>query len=146
MERTNDSVRGDWKGDRSHPAAEKQPHIQRKWIMDFQNRLGPFGDFSMGHFQVTGENEMSKDCKPFSVELSAYFDDELEGVELEGMEAHLSECEYCQDGLKKLKKLRNALVTMRKSPIHHRSVLDDLKAKLALESDDDLPEESQLPS
>lgn len=114
--------------------------------MGFQNRPGPFGVFGTGHIEVTGEIEMSKDCKPFSVELSAYFDDELEGEEMEGMEAHLSDCEDCREGLKKLKMLRNALSTMRNMPTHHRSVLDDLRAKLALEKEDDSSEESRLPS
>jgi len=94
---------------------------------------------------MTGENEMSKVCQPFSVDLSAYFDDELEGGELEAMEAHLSDCEDCQEGLKKLKRLRNALATMRKTPTHHRSVLEDLKAELALEDEDDPPDVSRLP-
>ena len=114
--------------------------------MGFQNWPGPFGVFAMGHLEVTGEIEMSKDCKPFSVELSAYFDDELEGEELERMEAHLSDCEGCQEGLKKLKRLRKALSTMRESPTHHRSVLDDLRAKLALENEDDSSLVSRFPS
>lgn len=114
--------------------------------MDFPNRLGLFGVSEKGHLEVTGEIEMSKDCKPFSVELSAYFDNELEGEELKDMEAHLSDCEKCREGLEKLQRLRNALSTMRKTPIHHRSVLDDLRAKLALENEDDSPEESPLPS
>ena len=114
--------------------------------MVFQNRHGPFGVVARGHFEITGENEMSKVCKPFSVDLSAYFDDELEGGELEAMEAHLSDCEGCQEGLKKLKRLRKALSTMRESPTHHRSVLDDLRAKLALENEDDSSLVSRLPS
>ncbi len=112
--------------------------------MGFQNRPGPCGIFGKGPIEVIGEIEMSKDCKPFSVELSAYFDDELEGEELEGLEAHLSDCEDCREGLKKLKRLRKALFTMRKTPTHHRSVLDDLKAKLALDNDDDSSEDSRL--
>ena len=114
--------------------------------MGFQNRPSPFAVCEWGHFEVIGEIKMSKDCKPFSVELSAYFDDELEGEELEGMEAHLSDCEDCQEGLKKLKRLRKALSTMRESPTHHRSVLDDLRAKLALENEDDSSVKSRLPS
>lgn len=112
--------------------------------MGFQNQHGLFGVFTNGHFEMTGENEMSKGCKPFSVDLSAYFDDELEGGELERMEAHLGECGGCRESLEKLKRLRNALSTMRKTPTHHRSVLEDLKAELALENEDS-PGGSRLP-
>ena len=114
--------------------------------MGFQNRPSPFAVCEWGHFEVIGEIKMSKDCKPFSVELSAYFDDELEGEELEGMEAHLSNCEDCQQSLKKLNVLRNALATMSKTPTHRRSVLEDLKAKLDLENNEESSKGSRLPS
>ncbi len=114
--------------------------------MGIQNRPNLFGVRGWGHFEVTGEFNMSTDCKPFSVELSAYFDDELEGGELESMQGHLKECEDCRKGLEKMNKLRSALSTLSQTPIHRRSVLDDLKAKLELDNDEDPSEKSPLPS
>ena len=76
---------------------------------------------------------MLKVCGKYSVDLSAYSDGELDGDELQEMEAHLGECGACTEGLNKLKKLHNAVSSMVKAPTHHRSVLDDLKAKLDLD-------------
>ncbi len=61
------------------------------------------------------------------------------------MESHLSSCLKCRTSLAKMKKLHNALSTLGQTPAHRRSVLDDLKAKLALDTDEE-PDKTPLPS
>lgn len=114
--------------------------------MGLQDRSNRFGFLDRHNFEVIGDMHMQKNCKQYSVELSAYFDEELEDQELLDMEAHLRDCDDCRQGLKKLKKLHSALSSLSKPPIHRRSVLDDLKAKLALDSEDDDEAGAPLPS
>jgi len=76
---------------------------------------------------------MNKACKPYAVDLSAYFDGELEGDELKAMEAHLSECEGCRNTLARFGKMRSALHELARPPRKRQSILEDLKARLAEE-------------
>ena len=77
---------------------------------------------------------MGKGCKAYAVDLSAYFDGELEGAARQDMEAHLGACEGCRDTLQRLARLRSALHAMaRPTGRRSRSVLEDLKARLAEE-------------
>jgi anti-sigma factor RsiW len=80
---------------------------------------------------------MGKGCKAYAVDLSAYFDGELEGAPLQAMETHLAACEGCRDTLQRLARLRSALHAMtRPTGRRGRSVLEDLKARLADEDPD----------
>ncbi len=72
----------------------------------------------------------AKTCEQYSVDLSAYFDGELEGVEREAVELHLKTCAACTDKLDNLKRLRSAMSAL-STPVPRRgSVLDLLKAEL----------------
>lgn len=95
---------------------------------------------------TAGEGRMSKGCKAYAVELSAYFDGELRGDALARMESHLAACENCRDTLARLRKLRNAMHALSKPPRRRSSILEDLKARMQQEGDLDDPEdEPQLP-
>lgn len=54
-------------------------------------------------------NAMMRDCESFAVDLSAYFDDELDAKETALVEEHLSGCAACQGNLAKMRRLRDAL-------------------------------------
>ena len=73
---------------------------------------------------------MSKECKSYSVDLSAYFDGELEGEALEKMQIHLKGCKDCKQKLDKFGKLHNAMAGLSGPSRQGRSILDDIKAKL----------------
>ena len=91
---------------------------------------GGIGDY-------TEEKVMTAGCKEFSVELSEYFDGELEPSAAESLEAHLNVCPGCQLELAKLKKLHNALHGLAApNATGRRSILADLQAKL---KEDDTP-------
>jgi anti-sigma factor RsiW len=77
---------------------------------------------------------MSKGCKSFAVDLSAYFDGELEGDSLRHMEAHLADCAGCRDTLKRFSKLRSALHALARPP-RRGSILEDLQSRLAEEDE-----------
>jgi anti-sigma factor RsiW len=90
---------------------------------------------------------MATGCKAYAVQLSAYFDGELEGAELQAVEAHLAGCDGCRNTLQRLGKLRHALHTLaRPTGRQSRSILDDLKARLAEEEDDAAPPDKPLAS
>jgi anti-sigma factor RsiW len=76
---------------------------------------------------------MNKACKPYAVDLSAYFDGELAGEERQAMEAHLADCEGCRDTLARFRKMRTALHELARPPRKRQSILADLKARLAEE-------------
>lgn len=99
----------------------------------------------MLEIEMRGNVWMSGECKKYSVDLSAYFDGELEGKELAQMEAHLADCENCRSGLDKMTLLSSALSSISQSPIHRRSVLKDLRAKLKLGDEEDAGSD-RLPS
>ena len=111
------------------------------WKYDSHTKEGP--DKLM--LEIIGDVWMTVECKKYSVDLSAYFDGELEGEDLSRMETHLATCDNCRAGLDKLTLLRSAMTSISQSPVHRRSVLDDLKAKLKL-GDKDEPESGPVPS
>ena len=80
---------------------------------------------------------MSKGCKTYAVDLSAYFDGELEGDAAERVRTHLGGCEDCREALARLGTLRTALHTLSRPSRPGRSILGDLKAKLAQERNKD---------
>jgi anti-sigma factor RsiW len=80
-----------------------------------------------------GEATMVKGCKAYAVELSAYFDGELEGRALQDIEAHLTGCDACRNTLDRLTRLRVALHAMTRPHRRHGSILEDLRARLAQE-------------
>lgn len=72
----------------------------------------------------------AKTCEQYSVDLSAYFDGELEGAEQDAVELHLKTCEACTRKLDNLKRLRRAMSAL-STPIPRRgSVLDLLRAEM----------------
>ena len=52
---------------------------------------------------------MKSECEKLAVELSAYFDKELNGAQAAAVEAHLAGCADCRGDLEKMTRLRNAL-------------------------------------
>jgi len=76
---------------------------------------------------------MSTLCRKYSVDLSAYFDGELEEEEETELKAHIETCEGCSASLERLETLHNALTSLKKPSLGGRSVLEDLKIKLHLE-------------
>lgn len=89
---------------------------------------------------------MSKGCKTYAVDLSAYFDGELEGEAAERMEKHLGTCEGCREALGRLGKLRSALHSLARPSQPGRSILSDLKARMAEESRKERGEKGKLVS
>ena len=85
---------------------------------------------------------MSKECRKYSVDLSAYFDGELEEKEAAELKTHLRGCKGCSDSLERLRSLHNALTSLNRPALGGRSVLEDLKARLHL---DDAPEDAPPP-
>ena len=83
--------------------------------------------------EIPEELGMAETCKKYSVELSEYFDGELEGDSRITLEAHLEICPSCKGELGRLKSLRSALNQLAKPMPGRRSILGDLQAKLRLE-------------
>ena len=79
---------------------------------------------------AVGAAPMSDGCKSYAVDLSAYFDGELEGVDAERIRVHLETCAACQDTLLRLRKLRSALHALSKPPRQQRSILAALKTRM----------------
>jgi anti-sigma factor RsiW len=75
-------------------------------------------------------SQAAKTCEQLSMELSAYFDGELDGQERAAVELHLSECEICSAKLDQMKKLRRAMTGLSATMPRGGSVLDMLKAEL----------------
>ena len=72
----------------------------------------------------------AKTCEQLSMELSAYFDGELEAPDRAAIELHVSECEACSRKLEQMRKLRSALSTLSSGAPRTGSVLDMLRAEL----------------
>lgn len=70
-------------------------------------------------------------CREYAVDLSAYFDGELEEPERAELEAHLADCQGCRHDLEKMGRLRQAMTAMR-PPRQQRSgrLLRDLMRSL----------------
>jgi len=89
---------------------------------------------------------MSKGCKTYAVDLSAYFDGELEGEAAERMKTHLGGCDGCREALDRLGKLRSALHSLARPSQPGRSILSDLKARMAEEGRKERRQDGQLVS
>ena len=77
---------------------------------------------------------MSKSCPEFSVDLSAFFDGELETEENERIENHLAECDDCRDQLDKFLAIRMAMRDRVKEGLRGRkSIFDAIKDQLEKE-------------
>lgn len=74
-------------------------------------------------------------CPEYRVDLSAYFDGELDGESLLRMEQHLQQCEGCQASLAKLRKLRSAMSELGRGAREGQSVLEALRKRLEDERD-----------
>jgi anti-sigma factor RsiW len=77
---------------------------------------------------------MGNKCREYAVDLSAYFDGELDAQASRSMETHLTSCADCRDTLDKFKALRGALTALSRPPGRTRSVLDELRRKLELDA------------
>lgn len=71
----------------------------------------------------------AKSCEPFSADLSAYFDGELDAEERAAMELHLSSCAACRQKLDQMHTLRSAMTRLAAATPRGGSVLDLLKAE-----------------
>lgn len=78
----------------------------------------------------SGEKAMSKGCAKYSLDLSAYFDGELEGEALTRLQEHLDECEACQAALDKFRRIREAMTQLARRPGGSKSILDAVRARL----------------
>lgn len=74
--------------------------------------------------------QAAKTCERFAVDLSAYFDGELDGAELVAVEQHLSGCGACTEKLEKLNKLRVAMTGLSLPASRRGSVLGLLRSEL----------------
>ncbi len=74
--------------------------------------------------------QAAKTCERFAVDLSAYFDGELDGPELAAVEKHLGGCNACTEKLEKLKKLRAAMSGLSTPASRRSSVLNLLRSEL----------------
>ena len=72
----------------------------------------------------------AKTCEQLSMELSAYFDGELDPADRAAIELHVSECEACSRKLEQMRKLRSALSSLSAGAPRTGSVLDMLRAEL----------------
>lgn len=77
-----------------------------------------------------GGHAMGQACEKYAVDLSAYFDGELEGEELAELEAHLTECEACRASLEQMGAISSAMHTIASPPRRRGSILDALREKL----------------
>jgi len=75
-----------------------------------------------------------KSCEPFSADLSAYFDGELDGADGAALELHLSACEACRRKLDQMRSLRSAMTRLAAATPRGASVLDLLKAEMRKEA------------
>ena len=80
---------------------------------------------------------MSRKCRDFSTDLSAYFDGELEGNSLQLLESHLQDCGGCQDDLEKMGKIRSALFSMTSSPADREPLVHQIMEKIRRDTDED---------
>lgn len=60
---------------------------------------------------INGDMGMNMSCPEFSVDLSAYFDGELESEEIITIETHLKTCDGCQASLAQFNAIRKAMKT-----------------------------------
>ena len=80
---------------------------------------------------------MSRKCRDFSTDLSAYFDGELEGRCLQLLESHLQDCNGCRGDLEKMGKIRSALFSMTGSPAEREPLVHQIMEKIRRDSEED---------
>jgi predicted anti-sigma-YlaC factor YlaD len=73
---------------------------------------------------------MKRDCQDFAVELSAYFDNELNEQDALVVEAHLAECANCRGDLEKMGKLRAMLNAPSAPTLPEEQLIQDLMRAL----------------
>jgi anti-sigma factor RsiW len=76
----------------------------------------------------------AKSCERLSLNLSAYFDGELDGEDRAAVELHLGECEACGGKLEQMRALRSAMTRLSVAMPRGGSVLDMLKAEMRKEA------------
>ncbi|MCZ6554097.1 MAG: zf-HC2 domain-containing protein [SAR324 cluster bacterium] len=69
-------------------------------------------------------------CEAIAVDLSAYYDGELEGDRTTAVEAHLSDCAACRSQLDKMAKLSNALRAIGNLGAPKRPLIEELLREL----------------
>lgn len=94
--------------------------------------------------QTNGENIMGKACQNYSLNISAFFDGELEGDELKELELHLQSCEFCQTDLEGMKNIQAVISAASASspPLESRSLFKDIMAKV---KEEEKEEEAGIP-
>ena len=71
---------------------------------------------------------MNDECKQLAVDLSAYFDQELDEAETRAVESHLADCADCRESLEKMGRLRAALHTAPPPPLEQKLIQDLMQA------------------
>ena len=111
--------------------------------MGYRTPVEQNGSSNVSDYPSLEVKGMSKQCKEYSVDLSACFDGELEGEALLKLEAHLPSCIACRSDLQKLQRIRNALTSLASTPPGKRPILEALREKLEKETEED-PQEGPL--
>jgi len=111
--------------------------VKKLSVVPFRASGGEF-NLTADHWNRAGSifesNDMNRDCSSFSVDLSAYFDGELEDEKSARLKSHLDECEKCSASLEKLRMIRQAMGSIGKGPRKPGvSILDSLREKLEAE-------------
>ena len=70
------------------------------------------------------------ECEAIAVDLSAYYDGELEEERTAAVEAHLSDCAACRSQLDKMSKLSNALHAIGNLDAPKRPLVEELLREL----------------
>jgi anti-sigma factor RsiW len=73
---------------------------------------------------------MSGACEQYAIDLSAYFDEELEPAEAAAVKAHLEGCARCRVELERMRGLRQALNRTGAAALPERRLLQDLMRAL----------------
>ena len=77
-----------------------------------------------------GVRTMSSDCDTYSVDLSAYFDGELEDEEIIALETHLADCDHCRGQLEKMEKLHNVIADATTRSIKRRPLFQEIMERI----------------
>jgi len=84
----------------------------------------------------TTENSIS--CEERLVDLSAYYDGELDGDSHNEMEIHLNGCQACRETLSEMSRLSTALHSMVGNRGPQKSLLDEIMMRVKAEEDNKL--------
>lgn len=88
---------------------------------------------------LEGDRAMGENCQSFSVDLSAFFDGELEGEELSAIETHLESCTRCAGELEKMRKLSGAIHRASEGSPVRRPLFQEIMSRLGEEENLDEP-------